>query len=952
MAMVSLGLMGSLILFTFVVYISFNLPEVAPLEDYSPPIPSQVLSKDGEVLLEIGIENRELVPIDQIPTKVVNSFLAAEDDNFYEHNGVDYLGVVRAMLANIRAGRVVQGGSTITQQVAKQLLLSKERSITRKIKDFLLAQRIEEKFTKEEILYLYLNQVYLGGGYYGVKAAAHGYFDKELSEITVAQSALLAGLLVAPGKYSPYVNPKYAKIRQQYVLRRLKDTGKITVEQYKEALKEDIQMRIRKRKGIQAGYFTDWIRQKVTELIGEERLFRDGFEIITTLDWKLQKKAEEAVISGVKDLDKRQGFKGPIGHIDIEKDLVKMAEDFRKRMYKRESSFFIFNTDGTATYEYLFADSEEDRRKALREEQKKQEEENEEILIITEGQLEPEVPDRITELTKLAEYREEISSTVDKKYEKYFVPGNWDEDKFIDFIKTDEEYVATVVAVSNSQRMIYVSVGGIRAAIPYEHFRWAHERDVQEKRIYHSYVTNPTTIVKTGDQVLIKIIGKNQKIWRYVHSDFQKMNLADDFLKKFQAQKYFIASLEQEPEAQGALLSIDPFSGEIISLVGGTNFAKSQFNRILQSNRQPGSAFKPILFAVGLENGFTPSSIILDSPQALGGAEEGLNWKPRNYDGKFQGQMTFRTALEKSRNIPTIKLVQEVGVQRFIDFVSRVGLDVDLPKDLSISLGSFGVNMTNLVKAYAIFPNGGRRLKLKSILSIKDRFGGIYSFENKDESEEKPVEPEGGKLAEEVKVTESPVEGAEVATDITQVEDKPAVNPYLINLDKDQVYDERLAYIMTNLMKGVIKHGTGKSTRNISSFIGGKTGTTNSYVDAWFVGFSSNLVTGVWTGFDDNKTLGWAETGAKSALPIWREFMEAGIARRGERDFPIPEGIINVLIDKGTGRLANSNTTDPFMESFVEATEPGAEEVSEDLDEIKENPGQIILEDEDYYADQ
>jgi penicillin-binding protein 1A len=731
MVLASLGLMGGLILFTVVVYISFDLPQVTSLEDYSPPIPSKILSKNGETLMKIGIENRELVPFEQIPPKIVQAFLAAEDDNFYNHHGVDYLGVLRAFAANIRAGRVVQGGSTITQQVAKQLLLSRERSITRKIKDFLLAQRIEEKFSKEEILYLYLNQVYLGGGYYGVKAAFKGYFDKDLTEATHAEAALIAGLLVAPGRYSPYVNPKYAKIRQQYVLKRLKTTEKITEEEYKEALSEEIKMRIRKRIGIKAGYFTDWIRQRVIELVGEDKLERDGFEIVTTLDWRLQEVAEKQVMDGVKALDKRQGYKGHLGTLTPEEQL-EMEETFRKKTYKKASSFFIFNTDGTATYEFAFKDSrEEEKRKEREDKQKNSEDVKAEDLLISEGDEEALVDERETELSLLANYRKEIEDEVEERYKKYFVAGNWENDGFVESLEVGKDYYATVIHVNNLQRAVYVSIGGVRAVIPYDGFSWAHERHVAEERKFFPNITRPTQILRKGNKVLVKITKRNRGIWNELHADFRKLTLNPKIVEKIKTQKFLVATLEQEPEAQGALLSIDPHTGEIVSMVGGIDFRKSQFNRVVQSNRQPGSAFKPILFAAGLENGFTPASVLLDSPSALGGADASLNWKPRNYDGKFKGQMTFRTALEHSRNIPTIKLVQEVGVKKITDFIKRIGVEVELPQDLSISLGSFGINLENLVKSYAIFPNGGKKIDLKSIISIKDRYGNLYSFEHR-----------------------------------------------------------------------------------------------------------------------------------------------------------------------------------------------------------------------------
>ncbi|MBL7664182.1 MAG: PBP1A family penicillin-binding protein [Bacteriovoracaceae bacterium] len=937
--------------FTLIVYISFELPEIASLDDYSPPIPSQILSKDGEILFEIGIENRELVPVHQIPMPIIHAFLAAEDDNFYNHKGVDYFGVLRALAANLKAGRVVQGGSTITQQVAKQLLLSRERSITRKIKDFLLAQRIEEKFTKEEILYLYLNQVYLGGGYYGVKSAFKGYFDKELNEASVAECALIAGLLVAPGKYSPYVNPKYSKIRQQYVLKRMFDTGKINEEEYKKALAENIKLSIKKFRGIKAGYFSDWIRQRVTELVGEERLSRDGFEIVTTLDWKLQAKAEEAVVKGVRELDKRQGFKGATGHTDLtSQEFFQIEENFRRKAYRNQSNFFIFNKDGTATYEFAFEDSAEELQRKLRE----QKGANVEELIVSENETDQPQEARVTELTKLYEYHKTVEEAVPERYRKHFVAGNKSDDPFINFINVNDEYTGTVVYINNYQRLIVASMGGLRVAIPYEGFRWAHERHISEDKKYFAYVTRPTEIVKVGDRILVKIKGKNQSIWNLLHSDFKGLSLDDSITESLKKQQFLVGDLEQDPEAEGALLSVDPYSGEIISLVGGYDFAETQFNRVIQSNRQPGSSFKPILFAAALENGYSPSTQILDSPQALGGADQNLNWKPRNYDGKFEGLMTFRTALEKSRNIPTIKLTQDVGISKIIDFVKRLDIPVQLPNDLSISLGSFGINLENIVRAYSIFPNGGKKISLKSITSIKDRFGNVYSLDSQAELSDL-IDEKDKEKDEMLKELPKPKEVAVNAdgTPVTPEEPQEQINPYLINLGGDQVYDERLSFIMTNLLKGVIRYGTGMQTKNISSFIGGKTGTTNSYVDSWFIGFTSNTVTGVWTGFDNNKTLGWAETGAKSALPIWREFMTEVLKRRGERDFTVPEGIINVLIDKKTGKLAGQNMENPFMEAFVEGTEPGQEEVEQMAEEeLEKMPTQVIIEDDDYYSDQ
>jgi penicillin-binding protein 1A len=899
----SLAFLAGVFVLGIIIYISFDLPQINSLSDYHPPVPSRILSKDGEVLLEVSKEKREVVDFENIPKRVVDSFLAAEDDNFYNHAGVDYIGIARAMVKNIKAGKIVQGASTITQQVAKSLLLSSERTFTRKIKDFLLAKKIEEKFSKQDILYLYLNQVYLGGGYYGVKAAFKGYFGKALEEATIAESALIAGLLVAPGKYSPYNNPKYAKRRQKYVLGRLYKTKKITKEEFDAATEEDIIMQFRASNRMKAGYFTDWIRQRVIEKFGKEEFLSNGYEIKTTLNWKLQKKAEEEVLKGVIAIDKRQGYKGALGNFGTEELVFGELEKQRMEMFKEASKFFTFYKDGSTKKEYAYEREE---------------------------------------LEKNIEFYAEEEKEIKSRYRKYFVQGNKEDDKMNDLVKNDENYFGIVTKVSNLQRMIYVTfAGGLRGIIPYEEFRWAHKREISEERGYWSYLTRPTQMFKPGDKIYTKLLGKNKKAWTFIHTDFKKLTLNKDFLEKLQNQKYYLLSLEQEVDAQGALLSISPYSGEIVAMVGGSDFSKSQFNRAVQSNRQPGSAFKPLIFAVGLENKYTAASILLDSPSALGGADESLSWKPRNYDGKFKGQMTFRRALETSRNIPTIRLTQDVGVSNIISFVDRLNLDIELPKDLSVSLGSFGMNLLDLVKTYSIFPNGGRKVKLKSILEITDRNGNLYTFEE-EPSESSSIVPEVAIKDESKKEPAKDGEGLD--------EEALAENPFHVNLNENQVYDERLAYIMTNLLKGVVQNGTGQSAKSISPFLGGKTGTTNNYIDAWFLGFSSKLVTGVWTGFDNNKTLGWGETGAKSALPIWKEFMKLGIKTYGESDFKIPSGILNLAIDKKRGTPVKSNSSGAIMEAFVEGTEPGAEKTDENNQDTESTDA--VYDDEDYYNNQ
>lgn len=916
-ALIALGFMGGLFVLGMIIYISFDLPQINSLSDYNPPIPSRIYSKDGEILLELAKEKREIANFDEIPPRVVNAFLAAEDDNFYNHAGVDYIGIVRAMLKNIKAGRIVQGASTITQQVAKSLLLSSERTYTRKIKDLLLAKKIEERFSKQDILFLYLNQVYLGGGYYGVKAAFKGYFGKELQEATIAESALIAGLLVAPGKYSPYVNPQYAKTRQKYVLGRLYKTGKISQSEYETALKENIRMISRQPSEFKAGYFTDWVRQRLIDKFGKENLMSNGFEVVTTIDWVLQKKAEEEVLKGVKDIDKRQGYKGPIKKLTTDEEIYKFLLEQRKQLYESKSNYFTFYEDGTTRKEFEYEEGE-----------------LEKILAIYKAK------------------QEEVKA----RYRSRFSVGNIAEDKLIEHIDLNKNYQAVVTRVSNSQRAIYVQIaGGIKAIIPYEKFRWAHEREISEERNYWNYLTRPESMFEKGDVILVNLVGKPEAPWKHIYSDFKKKYQDKNLTKLINKENFFVAELDQEPEAQGALLSISPQTGEIVAMVGGSDFSKSQFNRVVQSNRQPGSAFKPLIFAVGLENGYTPASMLLDSPSALGGVDDTLSWKPRNYDGKFKGEMTFRRALEVSRNIPTIRLTQDVGVKKITEFVERLKLNVTLPQDLSVSLGSFGINLLDLVKTYAIFPSGGRVVKLKSIISVKDRYQKNYILDEVEElnkaasNEDEVVKLEPmEKLAKEDKdkKEDEKIDDAEEEKDKKEEEQ----NPFHVNLSEDQVYDARLAYLMSNLLKGVVQNGTGRSAKEISSFLGGKTGTTNNYIDAWFLGFSSKLVTGVWTGFDNNKTLGWGETGAKSALPIWKEFMRLGLKRYGEFDFPIPSGILNVAIDKKTGRSVKSMGSGVFMEAFVEGTEPGKE--ADQTESSSQDISDTIMEDEDYYISQ
>ncbi len=879
-------------------YISMDLPQINSLKDYNPPMNSKIYSKDGEVLLEIGEETREVVPFEKMPKRVVGAFLAAEDDNFYKHHGVDYLGIVRAFMKNLSAGRLQQGGSTITQQVAKMFLLSKERTLTRKVKDLILATKIEQKFSKEEILFLYLNQVYLGGGYYGVKAAFNGYFDKNPEEATPAEAALVAGLLVAPSAYSPYVKPESAKRRQTYVLGRMYANNMITKEEYEAGLKENIKMRIRKPNEIKGGHFTDWIRQEVMKSVGVEEFLKNGFKVVTTLDYPLQLKAEKAVKDHVKELDKRQGFKGAIKQLGNDEEIKTFIVENRKKIMREQSTYFTFSTEGKNIFEF---NEDEDA------------------------------------LQKNLSYYEEEREKLNERFKSLVNIGNSADDPFLKFLQEGKSYQGVVLDIDDLKRTILVEIAGTRVIIPESGFAWAHERKFSEDPMYFNPVKTPSKILKRGAVILVNITDKAIGYDQLIHADFFK-KYKDPALKKLlAAQKFFKGSIDQEPEAEGALIALNSHTGEIVTMVGGVDFQKSQFNRAIQSLRQPGSSFKPFIYAAALENGYNPSSILMDSPQALGGVDENLSWKPRNYDGEFKGPMTLRNALEVSRNIPTVRLVQDLGVNKIHQFTNRWHINAQIPKDMSLSLGSFGISLAELAKGYAVFPNGGKAVRLHHVTSIKDRNGKSY-----------PIPAADANWPQEVAKAETAP-----APEATEGVQAPQGNPFQQNLSSIQVYDPRLAFVMTNILRGVTLYGTAAAAGRISTNIGGKTGTTNNYVDALFVGFSSNLVVGTWAGFDDNRPLGYGETGTRTALPIWMDYMGSAIPKYGAPEFPVPEGITNLLINKQTGKPLPPGSGEGFLESYVTGFDPNSDTGSV-FDQSAQGTGgkPATLDDDNYFENQ
>jgi penicillin-binding protein 1A len=768
-----------LILFSFLVgisvylYFSYTLPPIRSLADYKPPIITQVFSKNGELIGEFFKERRIVVPIERISEILRQAFVAAEDARFFEHEGISYIGILRAIAKNIMAGRFVQGGSTITQQVVRSLLLSRERTLSRKIREILLAHRIEKYLTKEEILYIYMNQIYLGHGNYGVEAAARDYFGKGVEELSIAEASLLAGLPRAPETYSPIHHLPQAKKRQAYVLARLVENGYISNEEAERASSAPLEIKIRENRFLNtAPYFTEYVRIYLKERYGEELLYTQGLQVHTTLDLTMQQAAQEALERGLIDLDRRQGYRGP--------------------------------------------------EKALR--------------------------------------RDEIENFC-KEMAKKSVENP---------IKVDETYLGVVTGISKDKKRVFVRIGDSKGYIPFETMRWARTPN-PEVDYTTALLKDPSDALKVGYVIQVSV----QEI---VPKGLLKL------------------SLDQDPNVQGALLSIELPTGYIRAMVGGRNFLGSQFNRALQASRQPGSAFKPIIYAAALDRGFTPASIIIDSPVIYYDAIDGDSWKPKNFEERFYGPTTLRTALSHSRNVVTIKLLRDVGVPYTINYARKLGIESPLTRDLSLSLGASEVTLSELVRAYAVFAARGHLLNSIFIKSVVDRNGNILE-------ENHPLPLEGDLKKEEGMIIEEDLKSK-----------GNGVYP--------QIISRQTAYIMTNLLEDVIRNGTGWRARVLGRPCAGKTGTTNEYTDAWFIGYVPDLITGVWVGFDEKKPLGRFETGSRAATPIWVSFMKEVEAGRPVKDFPIPEGIVFAKIDPETGLLAPPDVKKAIFECFKEGTQP------------------------------
>ncbi len=748
-------------------YFASSLPKVDTLEDYRPSVVTTVFSRDGQILGEYYRERRIIVAVDKMPKQLIQAFVAAEDSNFFKHRGLDLPSIFRAALKNLKAGGIVQGGSTITQQVAKSLLLSPEKTFTRKFKEAILAWRMENRLSKEEILFLYLNQIYLGHASYGVEAASETYFAKDVEDLTLAECALLAGLPQAPSRYSPFRRFERAKERQKYVLRRMLKEGFITRQEAESAEAEELDIHSKKNQGrYLAPYFSEQVRRYLEKTYGEDRLYSEGLQIHTTLDLGMHFAAQQAVQENLRNYDKRQGFRGP---------------------------------------------------------------------------------DKVLPLDEEITFLEQQSAALEKSPP---MPG--------DILKG--------VVRGQDGNGLQVHFGSFQGTISPKNYKW-------------------TGNIKTTKRGSAFRAIENQKTF-----DLPVGSLIDVKIEKKNSDGSFQLSLEQHPKAQSCLIALDPRSGEIRAMVGGYDFGESQFNRTLQAIRQPGSAIKPIIYAAALDKGYTPATIILDTPviyKEKKASGEQVVWKPKNYSKKFSGATSLRKALTHSYNVVTIKILQDIGVNYATNYAHKLGVESTISKDLTLALGSSPLTPMELATVFSVFANGGVKIAPRYISKILDRDGRILE-----------------------------------SSDPADFPDGPQQNQYLIPQSRERVLSPETAYLVTNLMESVVRNGTGWRAKALGRPVAGKTGTTNNLKDAWFAGYIPELVSVVWVGHDKNLPLGRKETGSRAAAPAWVAFMKEAVKNIPIRNFAVPDNIEFRPIDPLTGLLAPEAAQLQNIEVFSPGTAP------------------------------
>jgi penicillin-binding protein 1A len=777
------------------VLVKDNIPELPELDQYNPALTTRVYDQSGILIGEFAVERRDVVPAHKIPRQLVEAFIASEDDNFFGHGGIDPMGILRAAIKNIRAGRIVQGGSTITQQVAKSFI-GREKTFTRKFKEAVLARRLEEKFTKEEILYLYLNQIYLGHGSYGVQAAARNYFHKNVWDLNLNEMATIAGLPQAPSDYDPVDQPQAALERRAYVLSRMRDVGFIDENEELAAGKSELVAHpIPDIFRYRAPYFTEEVRRRLQNRYATSGVYEAGLTVETTLDLDWQHAAQLAMNQGLRMLDHRQGYRGALYHFDNKE--------------------------------------------------------------------------------KISDFLEKLQTYLDKQGDQ----GG---------LNNGNAVPAVVEEVK--QNYAWVAAGHTRGMLPVFGLRWARKPNpTVHYQSSSARVKDVRKVLKPGDLILVR------------RADPVKLLAGEPpSMKKILPAKVdgqpetVIFALEQIPSVQGALASVEPRLGYLKAMIGGYNFTDSEFNRVLQACRQPGSSFKPIHYSLAIEeHEYNPATIIIDSAIVYDDPENQNRWKPENYEHDFKGKLTVHTALVNSMNVPSIKVLDVVGIKENIAWAHRLGITSPLREELGLALGASCVKPWDMLNVYSVFNMGGRRPKLNVIRKVTDRFGRVLinntSYKDPWQAWDEKFDRAYDRL----------------------------VNPM------ERLLSSQSNYILTHLLKGVATRGTGARSKRLGKPVAGKTGTTNDSADAWFMGFTHDVVTGVWVGNDEPKDpLGRGENGSRAALPIWLQFMQKVLAERPQAEFDVPPGIAFARIDPLTGLLARPDTPQSVLEAFKRGEQP------------------------------
>ncbi len=763
--------------------VSKELPDYEVLANYQPPVMTRIHANDGQLIAEFAKERRIYVPINAIPEKLIQAFLAAEDKNFYQHGGLDLQGIMRAVILNAQnvvfgGSRRLVGASTITQQVAKNFLLTSDQTIERKLKEAILAIRIERSFTKEEILELYLNEIYFGLGAYGVAAASLIYWDKSLGELTLADSAYLAALPKAPNNYHPFRRTERAIERRNWVIDRMVENGFATQEEGEEAKAQPLRVDPR-QKGARifaAEFFAEEVRRDLYTRYGEEQLYGGGLSVRTTLDPVLQAYAREALVDGLVAYDRRHGWRGPVQKIALDGDWG-----------------------------------------------------------ATLGEI--KIPEDIDP------WRLAVVLQADKK-------------------------VATIGLRPLRESSGALKPGRDQGQIVYEEVKWA--RPVTSSGRLGGRPKAVTDTLAPGDVIFVAP-KKDKKTGKFVDAQWRLM---------------------QKPAVDGALVAMDPHTGRVLAIAGGFSFSESEFNRAVQARRQPGSSFKPLVYATALDNGYSPASVVLDAPFCLEAAAGRPRWCPENYSKKFNGPSTLRLGIEKSRNLMTVRLAQDVGMPLISEYARRFGVYDNLLPVLSMSLGAGETTLMKMTTAYSMLVNGGKQVRWTLIDRIQDRYGRTLWRHDQRECIECRSRGWDGQ-------PEPILEDA-----------------------RRQIIDPHTAYQITSMMEGVVQRGTARRVKKVGKPMGGKTGTTNDYKDAWFVGFGPDLAVGVFVGFDTPKSMGRGETGGSVASPIFRDFMISATAGQPAVPFRIPPGIKLIRINRKTGMRAGAGDKTAILEAFKPGTEP------------------------------